>query len=73
MSKASSSKIEQRKTLGKFFYDLSKLTFAALVLGALLTYFQSDELELSMSMGTMLISGAIATLVFAIFGNNLNR
>ena len=27
----------QRETLGKYFYDLSKLTFTALVLGGALT------------------------------------
>ena len=30
----------QRETLGKYFYDLSKLTFTALVLGGALTFFK---------------------------------
>ena len=33
----------QRETLGKYFYDLSKLTFTALVLGGALTFFQGYE------------------------------
>jgi uncharacterized membrane-anchored protein len=64
-------KREQRIALGKFFYDLSKLAFAALVLGSLLTYFQSDEQIASIV--TMLISGIVMSLAFAIFANNLNR
>ena len=31
----------QRETLGKYFYDLSKLTFTALVLGGIAMLFQS--------------------------------
>ena len=30
----------QRETLGKYFYDLSKLTFTALVLGGIAMLFQ---------------------------------
>lgn len=33
----------QRETLGKYFYDLSKLTFTALVLGGIAMLFQSER------------------------------
>ena len=33
----------QRETLGKYFYDLSKLTFTALVLGGIAMLFQSEK------------------------------
>ena len=64
-------KREQRIALGKFFYDLSKLSFAALVLGAALIYFQPDEPTTSTA--TMLISGVAMSLVFAMFANRLSR
>ena len=38
----------QRETLGKYFYDLSKLTFTALVLGGIAMLFQSEKIEISM-------------------------
>lgn len=37
----------QRETLGKYFYDLSKLTFTALVLGGIAMLFQSEKIEIS--------------------------
>ena len=40
----------QRETLGKYFYDLSKLTFTALVLGGALTFFQGYEFNASESL-----------------------
>jgi hypothetical protein len=71
MNKAVENKREQKKVLGKFFYDLGKLTFAALVLGGLLTYFQSTELNIFVVM--MFLSGITITMVFAIIGDNLNK
>jgi hypothetical protein len=67
----SERKREQRVALGKYFYDISKLTFAALVLGAVLLFFQADALEAPVA--GMFASGAIVSLLFAAVGNKLNR
>jgi hypothetical protein len=71
LSKASENKREQKKTLGKFFYDLGKLTFAALVLGGLLTYFQSTELNVSVVL--MFLLGIALTIILAVTGNSFNK
>jgi hypothetical protein len=62
---------EQKRTLGKFFYDLAKLTFAALVLGALLTYFQSMNLNVPIAL--MLFLGIIMTVILTFTANILNK
>ncbi|MDR0567356.1 MAG: hypothetical protein LBG47_10055 [Prevotellaceae bacterium] len=53
-------KREQNIALGKLFYDLSKLTFAALVLGAVLIFFQAEELETSVV--AMFVSGIVMSV-----------
>ncbi|MDR0688159.1 MAG: hypothetical protein LBF55_05665 [Prevotellaceae bacterium] len=62
---------EQRIALGKYFYDISKLTFAALVLGAVLIFFQAEEPETPVTV--MLAFGIFATCAFSIIANNLNK
>ena len=64
-------KREQSAALGKLFYDLGKLTFAALVPGAALMYFQADELETLVT--AMFVSGTIVSLAFTIVGNKLRE
>jgi hypothetical protein len=64
-------KREQKIALGKFFYDISKLTFTALVLGAVLIFFQAEELEATIA--AMFALGLVITLLFAAIGNNLSK
>ena len=59
----------QRETSGKYFYDLSKLTFTALVLGAVLTYFQG--FEISGSVVGMFLFGIFLSAALAIAGNKI--
>ena len=56
----------QRETLGKYFYDLSKLTFTALVLGML---FQSEKIEISMI--GMFMVGILFSVGLAFCGNKI--
>ena len=49
-----------KKELAKYFIDISKLTFAGVVLSVIL--------EISANKSLILIFGGIATLVFAIWG-----
>ena len=51
----------QRETLGKYFYDLSKLTFTALVLGGALTFFQGYEFNATVI--GMVVFGVAVSLV----------
>jgi hypothetical protein len=71
MSKVSENKREQRLALGKFFYDLAKLTFAALVLGGLLTFFQSTKLNIPVV--SMFLLGIALTVMLAEIGNTFNK
>ena len=75
----------QRETLGKYFYDLSKLTFTALVLGGIAMLFQSEKIEISMiGMFTffqgyefnatvigMVVFGVAVSLALVWFGNRI--
>ena len=56
----------QRETLGKYFYDLSKLTFTALVLGGI---FQSEKIEISMI--GMFMVGILFSVGLAFCGNKI--
>jgi hypothetical protein len=64
---------EQKKALGKYLYDLSKLTYAALVLGSLLAYFQSESGEINSNLAVMLIGGSVMTVILAFFANRYNK
>jgi hypothetical protein len=64
-------KREQRVALGKYLYDVSKLTFTALVLGAVLMLFQAEDLEVPVM--AMLAFGIIIAGLLAIIANNLNK
>jgi len=59
--------------LGKYLYDLSKLTYAALVLGSLLAYFQSESGEINSNLAVMLIGGSVMTVILAFFANRYNK
>ncbi|MDD2952856.1 MAG: hypothetical protein PHC95_06805 [Parabacteroides sp.] len=59
----------QREIVGKYFYDLSKLTFTALVLGGMLTFFQGYEFN-AMVIGMVLFGGFLSA-VLATVGNRI--
>lgn len=59
----------QRETLGKYFYDLSKLTFTALVLGGALTFFQGYEFNATVI--GMVVFGVAVSLALVRFGNRI--
>ena len=54
-----------RETLGKYFYDLSKLAFGAMVLGVVVPWF--SELNKTEYL-ILLIIGILATASLAFFG-----
>lgn len=55
-----------RETLGKFFYDLAKTTFAVMVLGNVATVFIGDTDAVIVS--TMIFLGMFITFLFAYVG-----
>lgn len=56
-----------RETLGKFFYDLAKVIFTAMVVGSIVALFTSDENAWT-TLG-MLAVGIISTYLCAFVGN----
>lgn len=58
-----------RETLGKFFYDLAKTTFAVMVLGNVATVFAGDIDAVIVS--TMIFLGMFITFLFAYVGNKV--
>lgn len=58
-----------RETLGKFFYDLAKTTFAVMVLGNVATVFIGDIDAVIVS--TMIFLGMFITFLFAYVGNKV--
>lgn len=57
----------RREKLAGYFFDLSKLSFAGLVIGSLSPIFSGSSF--GWFNGAALACGAIATLAFAIIGN----
>lgn len=57
----------RKETLGKFFYDLSKLTFAAMVLGGIISFFQGTEIKWAY----VIVLGLVVVLSLARVGNNI--
>ena len=58
----------RRETLGKFFYDLAKLTFAAIVLGGLTPIYAN--MDNSINWG-LIIAGTNFTIIFSLIGNKI--
>ncbi len=58
-----------RETLGKFFYDLAKMTFGTTVLGQFITVFGITEVSISSIV--VLIFGSALTAGFAYMGNKI--
>lgn len=57
-----------RETLGKFFYDLAKLAFTAMVLGSVVSLFSKDS---EAGQIILLLCGTIVTTIFAYIGYNI--
>ena len=58
----------RRETLGKFFYDLAKLTFAAIVLGGLTPIYANMDNRTNWS---LIIAGTIFTIIFSLIGHKI--
>lgn len=62
----------RREALGKFYFDLAKLVFAALVLGGMLSLFQEDSNTFSSgNTYIMMILGGVSTVGLVIVGNKI--
>lgn len=59
-----------RETLGKYFYDLSKLSFGAMVLGVVVPWFSESDKE---NYWILLLIGLFATTSLALFGYKIIR
>lgn len=57
----------RREKLSGYFFNLSQLTYTALVLGALVLFFQSERVTWMLVI--MLVTGAILASLFAGIGN----
>ncbi|MCS2893224.1 MULTISPECIES: DUF6722 family protein [Parabacteroides] len=57
----------RKETMGKYFYDLSRLTFAAMVLGGIISFFQGIEIKWCY----VVLLGLIVVFAFARIGNNI--
>lgn len=55
----------RKENLGKFFYDLAKLSFAGLVIGGITPWISKSELDFS---PYAFIIGLITTSIFATIG-----
>ncbi|OAV72898.1 hypothetical protein Barb6_00704 [Bacteroidales bacterium Barb6] len=62
---------ETKDILAKHIFDISRLTFVALVLGGAVFIFQSSEISLTPIL--MVVFGIIVTLTFSWLGNNLMK
>lgn len=54
-----------RETLGKFFYDLAKLTFAAMVVGGTISWFSDSE---NSYYWMLLLIGLVSTVLLSYIG-----
>ena len=59
----------RREKLSGYFFNLSQLTYTALVLGSMVLFFQGSKLNLLLSI--MLFVGCLLAYALAKIGNNL--
>lgn len=59
----------RKEKLGGFFFNLSQLTYTALVLGSIVLFFQGNDL--SFKLFAMLFIGGGVAYLWAKIGNNL--
>lgn len=57
----------KKETMAKYFYDLSKLTFTAMVLGGTISFLQGTEIKWII----IAIIGGFLAIVLASIGNNI--
>lgn len=57
----------KKEAMAKYFYGLSKLAFAAMVLGGMVSFFQDADLK----WGIVIVLGMLMAISFCITGNNL--
>ena len=63
----------RRENLGKFFYDLAKLVFAGLVVGAVTPLFNEGADFFNSRTIVLLCIGVVATTVLGYIGNKICR
>lgn len=57
----------KKETMAKYFYDLSKLTFTAMVLGGMISFLQGTEIKWIIA----IIAGCVLAITLAGIGNSL--
>lgn len=57
----------KKETMAKYFYDLSKLTFTAMVLGGMISFLQGTEIKWIIA----IIAGYVLAITLAGIGNSL--
>lgn len=57
----------KKETMAKYFYDLSKLTFTAMVLGGIISFLQGTEIKWIIA----IIAGCVLAIALAGIGNSL--
>lgn len=58
----------RRETIGKFFFDLAKLSFAGLVIGWITPFSENTDISHNIF---VLFSGVVFTFVFSLIGNKI--
>lgn len=58
----------RREKLAEYFFDMSKLIFAGLVIGGLTPLFSDNVTEMTW---VTIVLGSISTFVFAVFANRM--
>lgn len=57
----------KKEVMAKYFYDLSKLTFTAMVLGGIISFLQGTEIKWIIA----IIAGSVLAIALAGIGNSL--
>lgn len=60
-----------RDNLSKFFYDLAKTSFTAMVVGDVVTMFLKEQVTMTASL--LFVVGIIATYLLALFGYRISK
>lgn len=60
----------RRENIGKYYLDLSKLTFAALVLGSITYTFSNESIDYSL-VWIVMAGGLASTVILAKIGNQI--
>lgn len=60
-----------RDNLSKFFYDLAKTSFTAMVVGDVVTMFLKEQVTVTASL--LFVVGIIATYLLSLFGYRISK